>query len=79
MAKHYGAMPPVLPHGDAEDCGTFCVWWYTVEHRRTKAQTREWAYAWRSDDGSYWRTSSPTSGFETRELAVRAARAKETK
>ena len=61
---------PGVPHGELEDCGAFCVWWYTQILRGGKRrEVKLWAYALR--DGAAWRTSSPVSGFTTREDAVR--------
>lgn len=75
MARHYGALPPP-DCGDIEDCGNFCVWWYGITDRRTKVRRVEWAYAWRSACGTYWRTSSGESGYATRDDAIGAATTK---
>lgn len=72
MRRHYGAMPPGLPSGDPEDCGPFCVWWYT-QILRDRSEVRRWAYALR--DGAVWRTGSPVSGFDTRDAVVKAGEA----
>lgn len=71
-----GSMPPGLPRGGIEECGDICVWWYTQVEHRTHVETRLWAFARRSEDGSYWHTSSCVSGFETREAAINAAERK---
>jgi hypothetical protein len=70
MARHYGALPPGDPHGDPEDCGPFCVWWYTQPV--SKINEKRWAYALRSVCGTYWHTSHSKSGFRTRQDAVAA-------
>lgn len=75
-ARHRGALPPGLPHGDPEDCGPFCVWWYTQtvrdRVRKIDVDEKRWAYALRSACGTYWQTSSPKSGFSTRDAAIAA-------
>ena len=74
MGVHYGSFPPGLPQGDPEDCGPFCVWWYTQpkqKHSKTTEYDTLWAYALRGQ-GKTWRTSDPRSGFTSREQAFEA-------
>jgi hypothetical protein len=71
MAIHRGIFSPGLPKGEIEDCGKFCVWWYT-QPVRGKSDEKRWAFALRSECGTFWRTSACKSGFESREAAFAA-------
>ena len=68
------ALPPP-DSGALEDCGAFCTWWYGTTRRHSNERIVEWAYAQRSECGTYWRTSSPISGFKSRNEAIAAGSA----
>ena len=63
------------------DHGQFCVWKYNGPGKKARGfwhgdQSIEhpmWAYALRSQDGTFWETSKAIGGFLDEESAIRAA------
>jgi hypothetical protein len=65
------------------DHGAFCVWKYNGPGKKARGFWHAdmdisqplWAYALRSNDGTYWETSRAKGGFRDEQSAVNAAQA----
>ena len=71
-----------IPRQAFNEYDGFCTWSYAAPVEKPRGfwhgddfTTKPlWAYALRSDCGTFWKTSEPVSGFVTEEFAIAAAR-----